>query len=141
MNSPLMQLYLAMLVRNEAKSWPSGRLLSEVATKPLLNDPIAVHHVFPRAGMQKSDVPAGKVNTMANYAIVTQSDNLELGDREPFEVWRNSRDNQKEWQAEQLCITLAKEDLLETKAFEEFVEYRADSIAKRLNQFLGFGAQ
>jgi hypothetical protein len=66
---------------------------------------------------------------------------LELGDREPFEVWRNSRDNQKEWQAEQLCITLAKEDLLETKAFEEFVEYRADSIAKRLNQFLGFGAQ
>ena len=46
MNSPLMQLYLAMLVRSEAKSWPSGRLLSDVVTKPLPNDPIAVHHVF-----------------------------------------------------------------------------------------------
>lgn len=89
--------------------------------------------------MQKSEVPAGKVNTMANYALVNQSDNLELGDREPFEVWRNGRANQQEWQSEQLCLTLAKEDLLETKAFEEFIDYRADQIANRLNQFLGFG--
>ena len=88
--------------------------------------------------MQKLDVPPGNVNTMANFAIVAQSDNLELADRDPFEVWRNSNSHQKECASEQLCITVAKEDLLKDNAFEDFLEHRSAQLAGRLNKFLNF---
>ncbi|MGA2740690.1 MAG: hypothetical protein ABSG65_25040 [Bryobacteraceae bacterium] len=37
--------------------------------------------------MQARDYPAEKVNTVANYAILSQADNAELADREQFDVW------------------------------------------------------
>jgi hypothetical protein len=133
-----MQIYLSMMVRGGAKSWPSGRPLRELATNALPNDPLAVHHIFPRELLGRLDFPNGRANTMANYAVISQSDNVELGDREPFEVWRNSNNSQKEYQSDQLCISLAKEDLLKDSAFDDFLDYRSTQIARNINRFLGF---
>ena len=132
--SSLMQIYLAYLCDKNACSWPSGRSLKEVLHENLNNDPLSVHHIFPKKLMlDRDDLPVEKLNSVANYAILSQADNAELGIRDPFDVWRSLKANQREWAAIQMCFT-AREDLL--KAYEEFVEFRAEKLAEQLNTFL-----
>jgi hypothetical protein len=129
-----MQIYLAYLCGNGACSWPSGRLLKDVLHENLNIDPLLVHHIFPRKLMQdRDDLPVERLNSVANYAILSQADNAELSDRDPFDVWRSLKGNQREWAAMQMCFT-AREDLL--KAYEEFVDFRAEKLADQLNSFL-----
>ena len=134
--SSLMQLYLAYLCAKGASSWPSGRSLKEVLHEALSSDPLAVHHIFPKKFMQDLDFPIEKLNSVANYAILSQADNAELGDRDPFDVWRSLKPNQREWASIQMGFT-AREGLL--KAYEEFVEFRAEKLAEQLNEFAGLG--
>jgi len=132
--SSLMQIYLAYLCSKNASSWPSGRSLKEVLRENLNNDPLSVHHIFPKQLMQdREDLPLEKLNSVANYAILSQADNAELGDRDPFDVWRSMKGNQRECASLQMCFT-AREDLL--RAYEEFVEFRAEKLAEQLNAFL-----
>jgi hypothetical protein len=102
----------------------------------LSSDPLAVHHLFPRQFMQDRDYPLERLNTVTNYAILSQADNAELTDRDPFDVWRSLKPNQRECASAQLFFT-AREDLL--KAFEEFIEFRAEKLAEELNDFVGLG--
>jgi hypothetical protein len=135
--SPLMQIYLAYLYANDAKSWPNGRLLGHVLHEKLQTDPLAVHHIFPKEFMQDSDIPVDRLNTAANYAILSQADNAELGDLDPFDVWRGLKANQRECASQQLFF-VGREDLLKKEAFEEFVDFRAEKMAEKLNVYLGF---
>lgn len=137
--SPLMQAYLALLNFENARSWPSGRRLAEVFHEGLLEDRLDVHHIFPKKFMQAYDIPIDKLNTAANYAILSQADNAELSDKDPFVVWRELQSNQKEWAKQQLCIGVAKEDLLRSENYEDFVEFRAQAMADQLNAFLKLG--
>jgi hypothetical protein len=137
--SPLMQTYLAFLYSNDARSWPSGRLLKDVLHEGLPRDPLAVHHIFPKKFMQDLDFPIDRLNTAANYAILSQADNAELSDLDPFDVWRTLKENQKQCASQQLCFT-AREDLLRREAYEEFIEFRSGKIADQLNEFLGLGS-
>jgi hypothetical protein len=89
--SPLMQTYLAYLYADDAKSWPSGRLLKHILHEGLPIDPLAVHHIFPKKFMQELDFPVDRLNSAANYAILSQADNAELGNRDPFDVWRTNK--------------------------------------------------
>jgi hypothetical protein len=134
--SPLMQTYLSYLYSNDAKTWPSGRSLKEVLHDGLVNDPLAVHHIFPKQFMQIRDVPIDRLNTVANYAILSQADNAELSDRNPFDAWRDLKPNQREYASAQLCF-VASEDKLRPEAYEEFVEFRSEKLAGQLNEFLG----
>ncbi len=136
MYSSLMQIYLAYLSANEARSWPSGRSTRDVLHEALSSDPLAVHHIFPKKFMQDRDYPVERLNTVANYAILSQADNAELGDRDPFDVWRTLKANQRECASVQLCFT-AREDLL--KVYEEFIEFRSEKLAEQLNAFAGLG--
>jgi hypothetical protein len=139
MYSPLMQIYLAYLYANDAKSWPSGRLLKHILHESLPVDPLAVHHIFPKKFMQELDFPLDRLNSAANYAILSQADNAELGDRDPFDVWRTLKSNQKECASQQLCF-VGKDDLLKHEAYDEFVDFRSEKMAEQLNEFLGLGA-
>ena len=136
MYSSLMQIYLAYLYSRDARSWPSGRSLRDVLHDGLSSDPLAVHHLFPREFMQDRDYPAEKVNTVANYAILSQADNAELADRDPFDVWRSLKPNQRDYASAQLFFA-AREELL--KAYEEFIDFRAEKLAEQLNDFVGLG--
>jgi hypothetical protein len=135
MYSPLMQVYLVYLQDRQAKSWPSGRTLRDVMHETQIGDPLAVHHIFPKKLMQDRDVPIERLNTVANYAILSQADNAELGDRSPLDVWRSLRPTQQEWASEQLCFS-ASENLLKPEAYDEFIDYRSAKLAERLNEFL-----
>ncbi len=134
--SPLMQTYLALLCAADAKSWPSGRQIRHVLNENLHADPLGVHHIFPKEHMQDSEVPIDRLNSVANYAILSQADNAELGDRDPFDVWRSLKPNQRECASQQLFF-VGREDLLRKQAFEEFVDFRAEKMAEKLNSFLG----
>jgi hypothetical protein len=71
--------------------------------------------------------------SVANYAILSQADNAELSDCDPFDVWRSLKGNQREWATVQMCFT-AREDLL--KAYGEFLDFRAEKLVDELNSFL-----
>jgi hypothetical protein len=134
--SPFMQTYLAFLLEKEARSWPSGRLLKTVLQDALPSDPIAVHHIFPKKFMQDMDFPVERLNTAANYAILSQDDNAGIGDGNPFDVWRGLKQNQKEHASLQLCF-VAKDDFLKRDAYEDFIDFRAEKMADQMNEFLG----
>ena len=140
MYAPLMQVYLAYLFHEDARSWPSARSLRDILRQHLPGDPLAVHHIFPKKFMQDRDFPVERLNTIANYAILSQPDNAELGDRDPFDVWRGMKSNQRECAGRQLCF-VASENLLRRDAYDEFVEFRAGKLAEQLNDFIGLGAQ
>jgi len=138
--SPLMQVYLAYLYAAEGRSWPSGRFLKDILHEDLPKDPLAVHHIFPKQFMQALDFPIDRLNSAANYAILSQADNAELSDRDPFDVWRTLKQNQRECASKQLCF-IGKEDLLRHEAYEEFIDFRAEKMAEQLNDFLELGMQ
>lgn len=136
--SPLMQTYFAYLFAIDAKSWPSGRSLRDVVGEELSGDPVAVHHIFPKKFMADLDVPIDRLNTTANYAILSQADNASLGDQGPFDSWRSLKQNQRDCASVQLCFT-ASDSLLRPDAYAEFVSYRAEKMADQLNEFLHLG--
>ena len=136
MYSPLMQIYLAYLYSIDAKSWSSCRSLRDVLHEGLPGDPLAVHHIFPKKFMTAIDLPLERANVVPNYAILSQPDNAGLGDLQPLDMWKSLKQNQKECASAQLFFE-ASDNLLKPGAYEEFVDFRADKMAQRLNEFLG----
>ena len=119
MYSPLMQIYLAYLVSKNARSWPSGYSIREAARGEIQGDPISVHHIFPKKFMALLDFPLEKLNTMANYAILTQSDNATLSDQDPATAYGSLSSQERGWASLQLFFK-AFDDLLDPQEYEEF---------------------
>jgi hypothetical protein len=88
--------------------------------------------------MVDRDFPVERLNTAANYAILSQADNSELADTDPFDVWRSLKQNQKECASQQLCF-VAADNYLRAAAYDEYMEFRAGKMAEQLNDFLGLG--
>lgn len=138
MYSPLMQLYLAYLIAQAAQSWPSGRAIKEITSHDVTGDLLAVHHIFPKKFMHQFEVPVEALNTVANYAILSQADNAELSDRDPSAAHDALSPSQREMASAQLFFRVS-DGRLSYKAYDEFIDYRARVMADRLNEFLGLG--
>lgn len=136
MYSPLMQIYLSYLLSKEARSWPSGLYIREIALKPSGGDTLAVHHIFPRKYMTSLSYPPEKFNTMANYAIVAQSDNSTLADKPPALAYAKLSSQEKKAASSQLLLK-DLEELLDEKRYEDFLGLRAKKLAEALNDFIG----
>lgn len=135
MYSPFMQIYLSYLISKNAKSWPSGRSIREVALGLIPGDPLAVHHIFPREFMMELGLPPEQFNTMANYAILAQSDNAELADDPPAEAYAKLSSQERNMASVQLFFRIS-DDLLDPQAYDEFLDLRAKKLANALNSFL-----
>jgi hypothetical protein len=140
MYSPLMQVYLVYLRANEARSWPSGRPLGELPRDGFGEDPLAVHHIFPKKFMVDRDFPIDRLNSVANYSILWQNDNAELADSDPMDAWRSLQLNQLSYASLQLCFE-ANDGFLRPEAYEEFLNHRSKKMAEQLNAFIGLGKQ
>lgn len=138
MYSPLMQLYLAYLIAQDAQSWPSGRAIKEITSHDVTGDLLAVHHIFPKKFMHQFEIPVEALNTAANYAILSQADNAELSDRDPSAARDGLSPAQREMASAQLFFRVS-DGRLSYKAYDEFIDYRARMMADRLNEFLGLG--
>ena len=137
MYSPLMQTYLAYLVSKDAKTWYEEAPLLDVAKREI-NDPLAVHHIFPRELLRGHGVEPDRINCMANYAILSQADNARIGDKDPKAVYDALKGSTKDHADDQLFYILAeKRDWV--AAYEAFLTARAGIMAARLNTFLKLG--
>jgi hypothetical protein len=130
-HSPLMCVYLAYLMSEDARSWWKGTPLREIVGDK--GDPLAVHHIFPRNYLKQTGLPERKANTMANYAFLSQSDNVELTDDDPQFGYNRLNAQQKQWAQPQLYM-VADPDLFND--FNEFMQRRARRLAESLNEFL-----
>lgn len=134
MYSPLMQVYLAYLVSKSVRTWCEEAPLLDVAKRDI-NDPLAVHHIFPRELLRKHGVEPDRINCMANYAILSQADNAEIGDKNPKVIYDALKGKTKDYADEQLFFILTENrDWVE--AYEAFLTMRAGVLADRLNVFL-----
>lgn len=137
MFSPLMQVYLAYLVSKGARTWYEEAPLLDVAKREI-NDPIAVHHIFPKELLRAHSVEPDRINCMANYAILSQADNAEIGDKDPKSVYDALKGKAKDYADEQLFFILSeRRDWVD--AYEAFLTARAGILAARLNGFLKLG--
>jgi hypothetical protein len=137
MYSPLMQVYLAYLVSKGVRTWYEEAPLLDVAKRDI-NDPLAVHHVFPRELLRGHGIEADRINCMANYAVLSQADNAEIGDKDPKVVYDALKGKTKDYADEQLFFILSeKRDWV--AAYEAFLTARAGALADRLNSFLKLG--
>jgi hypothetical protein len=96
MHSPLMQVWLAYLVSKRARTWLEEAPLLDVA-KRNINDPLAVHHIFPRNLLRQHQIEADYINCMANYAVVSQADNAQIGDTHPKILYDSLKGNAKDY--------------------------------------------
>ena len=80
-------------------------------------------------------LPPERFNTMANYAILAQSDNAELADRAPAEAYAKLSPQERSMASAQLFFRISDE-LLDPQAYDEFLDRRAKSLAEALNIFL-----
>jgi len=137
MYSPLMQVYLAYLVSKGVRTWYEETPLLDVAKRDI-NDPLAVHHIFPRELLRGHEIEPDRINCMANYAVLSQADNAKIGDKDPKAVYDALKGKAKDYADEQLFFILAEErDWV--AAYEAFLTARAGAIADRLNTFLKLG--
>jgi hypothetical protein len=136
MHSPLMQVYLAYLVDKGARSWVNMESLLNVALGKT-GDVLAVHHIFPKHALESDEVPRKETNCMANFALLSQSDNAELGHQPPAIAYRQLSPQQRR-AAEAQLFFVADDRWLEPDAFSEFLDWRSRKLADRLNKFLGF---
>lgn len=137
MYSPLMQVYLAYLVSKGARTWYEEAPLLDVAKRDI-NDPLAVHHIFPRELLRGHGIEPDHINCMANYAVLSQADNAEIGVKDPKAVYDALKGKTKDYADEQLFFILSeKRDWV--AAYEAFLTARAGALADRLNTFLKLG--
>jgi hypothetical protein len=135
MTGGLMQTYLAYLVSRGAKSWPSGQLLADACK---MSDGVGgpeVHHFFPRKFVEHVEADFD-VNTMGNYAILSQSDNASLADEDPKLAYGRLNVEQRRIAREQF-IPFGDEDALPVDAYEAFIKRRAKEMASALNDYMG----
>ena len=135
MYSPLMQAYMAYLVFKGAKTWLEDATLLDVAKRDI-GDPIAVHHIFPRKLLRDNQIDTERINCMANYAILSQADNAQIGDQHPKTSYDLMKGPEKDNADKQLFGIIAENrDWLES--YDAFLAARAERLAKELNRFLG----
>lgn len=134
MYSPLMQAYLAYLVSKSVRTWYEEEALLDVGKRDI-NDPLAVHHIFPRELLRGHGIEPDRINCMANYAVLSQADNAKISDKDPKAVYDVLKGKTKDYADEQLFFILA-ENRDWVVAYDAFLTARAGVLAKRLNTFL-----
>ena len=135
MTGTLTQIYLAYLVSRHATSWPSGQLLADACKMADGKGGLEVHHIFPRKYVEHVEGDFD-VNTMGNYAILSQGDNASLADEDPKVAYGRLSVDQKRFAREQF-IPFGDEDALLADAYEAFIKRRAREMASAINEFLG----
>jgi hypothetical protein len=132
-SGPVTSLYLSMLADGDARDWkdPTFRLDGQVHGH---NAKLQVHHFFPRALLRKHGVGQDRINTFANYTVLSAGTNLEVGAEEPGTYMKRHQVPEKQLDAQ--CIP-RDEGLWRVGRYDEFVAERRRLLAERANEFLG----
>lgn len=129
--SPIMQVYLALLHKSSAKSWPSGKMLKESA-----NGSVVVRSIFPKTLAGELNLPLDRFSAPANCCIVLQQDDHAMSGESPIESWKRMKPSDRANASAQFYLEAA-DHLLKPINFTDFLEFRAGKLAEYLNRELG----
>ena len=127
-----MSLYVSLLRNVGAKDWKEHTPLDGSVAGH--NAALQVHHFFPRALLRKEGYDSSRIDTFANYTLLSKSTNLEIASEEPATYLRRERIGRRE--LDQQCIP-PEEALWRVDRYEEFLTARRKLLAQRTNEFLG----
>ncbi|RYG61065.1 MAG: DUF262 domain-containing protein [Alphaproteobacteria bacterium] len=99
------------------------------------------HHIFPQDFLRKANVPNQKINDICNLSFISGHTNRKISNKPPEEYLPSIRKEYGEAFNEALskqCIP-TNENLWKLEHFDDFLQYRRETIASQLNAFLEQG--
>ncbi|HHY11503.1 MAG TPA: DUF262 domain-containing protein [Firmicutes bacterium] len=137
--------YRASLVLLDAKAFFSELKVSDLLDPSITpRKPAAeLHHLFPKAYLAKLGIEDRRnVDQVANLAVADWVDNIEIGDRPPFEYMPNfitkiRKENRSLDEIEQMCFWHGLPEGWEHMPYPDFLEERRKKMAQIIKE--GFG--
>ncbi len=126
---PLLYLMTRVL---EARDLGSGIPLKAEMLGPLAG--LQVHHIFPKAYLYEHGYDRAWVNTVANFAFLTQNTNLQIGRKDPAEYLADVAERQPGALESQWIPT--DPDLWQADRYKDFVAARQELLVGAANTFL-----
>jgi hypothetical protein len=125
---------LYMLTRvNHAKDWESGVEISSMLLGR--GSSLEIHHIFPKSILYENGYSKATVNALANYALLTKSTNLKIGNREP-KAYLPEYMASCPGAVESHWIPTGQA-VWEIDKYEEFLKMRRQLLTDAANNFLG----
>ncbi|WP_053071551.1 DUF262 domain-containing protein [Cellulomonas sp. A375-1] len=126
---PLLYLMTRVL---EARDLGTGIPLKAEMLGPLAG--LQVHHIFPKAYLYEHGFDRASVNTVANFAFLTQNTNLQIGRKDPAEYLAEVAERQPGALESQWIPT--NPDLWHADRYDDFVVARQELLVSAANSFL-----
>lgn len=131
--SPLFSLAYLALKASGAKDWYSGLGLSLTHQGKLHF--IQWHHVIPKSLLKERGYEPGVINEIANMAFITGQTNRRISNKEAANYLRDVVAKQGEATLESQCVP-TDEALWSTDRYADFLSYRRQALADRMNAFI-----
>lgn len=132
-NSPLFSLAYLALKASGAKDWYSGLGLS-LSHQGKMHF-IQWHHIIPKSLLKARGYETGEINEIANMAFITGQTNRRISNKEATEYLVDIVKKQGQETLESQCVP-ADENLWSTDAYRDFLAYRRNALAERMNHFI-----
>ncbi|MGM3412088.1 GmrSD restriction endonuclease domain-containing protein [Ralstonia holmesii] len=131
-NSPLFSLAYLALKDSGANDWHSGLGLSLTHQGRLHF--IQWHHIIPKS-LLKGTFETGEINEIANMAFITGQTNLRISNKKASDYLAEIVANRGEKALTSQCVPTDRE-LWATDRYRDFLQYRREELAKRMNEFI-----
>lgn len=131
--SPLFSLAYLALKASGAKDWYSGLGLSLTHQGKLHF--IQWHHVIPKSLLKERGYEPGVINEIANMAFITGQTNRRISNKEAVNYLRDVVAKQGEATLQSQCVP-TDEALWSTDRYADFLSYRRQALADRMNAFI-----
>lgn len=131
--SPLFSLAYLALKASGARDWYSGLGLSLTHQGKLHF--IQWHHVIPKSLLKERGYEPGVINEIANMAFITGQTNRRISNKEAANYLRDVVAKQGEATLQSQCVP-TDEALWSTDRFADFLSYRRQALADRMNAFI-----
>lgn len=95
------------------------------------------HHIFPKAVLRKAGYSAREADDIANLSFIAGKTNRQISDKAPIDYLPSYVEKGGAEAFAAQCIPLVT-NLLTEDAYKSFLKARRESIAQRLNSYLGF---
>lgn len=132
-NSPLFSLAYLALKASDAKDWYSGLGLS--LTHQGKMHFIQWHHIIPKSLLKERSYETGEINEIANMAFITGQTNRRISNKEATNYLVDIVQKQGEQALNSQCVP-TDPVLWDTERYRDFLKYRREALAERMNQFI-----
>jgi len=132
-NSPLFSLAYLALKSAGAKDWYSGLGLSLTHQGRLHF--IQWHHVIPKSLLKAKSYETGEINEIANMAFITGQTNRRISNKDAVAYLADVVAKQGEAALTSQCVPTDRA-LWPVESYRDFLQYRRERLASRMNEFI-----